>query len=121
MIKVLLIHADTLLRLSIRQFLENIEDIQVVGDTKKGLKGIQRVQESQPNVVVLNLKLPDIDGRTLVAHLLKLPQAPKLLIISFNIQRVTFSPALGLGALGYLSSQTSPAELIDAIKTVHSG
>lgn len=121
MIKVALIHDDTLLRLSIRQILENAQDIQVIGDVNAGHEGIQCAQELQPDVVILSLKLPDTSGKTVVTRLLNLPQAPKILVISLDIEQVTASPVLGIGALGYLTPHTSPAELISAIKTVHAG
>ena len=121
MIKVLLIHEDTLLRLSIRQILESSESIQIVGGTGKGVEGIECVRQFQPNVVVFSLKLPDIAGKTLATRLLNLPQAPSLLVISLEIRQVMSSPVLGMGALGYLTSQTSPAELISAIKKVYAG
>ena len=99
MIKVVLIHDDTLLRLFIRQILENTQDMQVIGDADTGHEGIQCAQELQPDVVILSLKLPDISGKAVVTRLLNLPQAPKILVISLNIQQVTASPVLGIGAL----------------------
>ena len=121
MIKVVLIHDDTLLRLFIRQILENTQDMQVIGDADTSHEGIRCAQELQPDVVILSLKLPDISGKAVVTCLLNLPQAPKILVISLNIQQVTASPVSGIGALGYLTPHTSPAELISAIRTVHAG
>ncbi len=121
MIQVVLIHDDTLLRLFIRQILENTQDIQIMGDTDTGHEGIQCAQELQPDVVILSLTLPDISGKTVVTRLLNLPQAPKILVISLSIQQVTASPVLGIGAWGYLTPHTSPAELISAVRTVHAG
>ena len=119
MIKVVLIHDDTLLRLFIRQILENTQDIQVIGDADTSHEGIQCAQELQPDVVILSLKLPDISGKAVVTRLLNLAQAPKILVISMSIQQVTASSGLGIGALDYLTPASSSAELVSAIRTVH--
>ena len=119
MIRVAVIHEDTLLRLSIRQVLENTPDIQVVGDAGTGQAGIQCAQTQQPHVVILGLKLPDIKGTALTTQLLNLQPAPKILFISLDPQQVIASQLLRTGALGFLTPRTSPNELIGAIKTVN--
>ncbi len=121
MIKVILIDDHTLVRDGIGLMLKNAKDIQIIGEAGTGIEGVQQVRELQPNVVVLDLKLPDISGIEVTTRLLRLTPAPKILIVTSASHNEFPLRILEAGALGYVTKEVAKEELVNAIKSVHKG
>lgn len=120
MIRVNLVHEDHLLRFGIRKILENTTEIEIAHEACTNQEGISGAQQFSPLLVILSVKLVEKPEMTVVPQLLGLQPTPKLLIVSLNLQELT-SPLPAKGAAGYLTSQATPEELINAVKTISSG
>ena len=118
-IKVVLIDDHFLVRTGFRQLIESEKGIQVIGEAGTGVEGVQIVRATKPDVVILDIKLPDISGLEVTHKLLTHEPRPKILIISGMTSHSFPYRLLEAGALGYLTKNASQEELIRAIRAVH--
>ena len=120
-IRVLLVDDHQVVRRGLRTFLEVQPDIEVVGEAGDGDEGVLRAQELNPDVILMDVKMPGTDG---IAALRKLREegskARVLVVTSFTEQR-TVVPALRAGAAGYVYNDVDPEALAGAIRSVHAG
>jgi DNA-binding NarL/FixJ family response regulator len=120
-IRVLLVDDHQVVRRGLRTFLEVQPDIEVVGEAGDGDEGVLRAQELNPDVILMDVKMPGTDG---IAALRKLREegskARVLVVTSFTEQR-TVVPALRAGAAGYVYKDVDPEALAGAIRSVHAG
>jgi len=119
MIKVILIDDHTLVRFGFRQIIEAEKGIEVIGEAGTGVEGIQMVRAAKPDVVVLDIKLPDISGLEVTQKLSAREPYSKILIVSAMDSHSFPYRLLEAGALGYLSKNASPKDFIGAIKAVY--
>ncbi|TQS45730.1 response regulator [Cryptosporangium phraense] len=121
MIRVLLADDQALVRLGLRALLENEPDLEVVGDVADGLAAVALAAETQPDVILMDVRMPGIDGieatRRIVA---RLAETRIIVLTTFEIDEYIFD-ALRVGASGFLLKDTRPAELLDAIRQVVAG
>jgi len=118
MIKIVLIDDHFLVRTGFRQILEAEKGMQVVGEAGTGVEGVQVVRATKPDVVVLDIKLPDISGLEVTHKLLTHEPYPKILIVSAMVSHTFPYRLLEAGALGYLTKNASHEELVRAIKSI---
>lgn len=120
MVKIVLINNQTLVRSGLRLLLETEHSFRVIGEAATGAAGIQLVFESKPNVVILEIRLPDISGLEVARRLLAHDNAVKILIVS-GVNHTLFPfKLLEIGVLGYLTNDSTQEELIYAVKEVNS-
>lgn len=118
MIRVVLIDDHTLVRHSLGVILKHPENIQVIGEAGTGIEGIALTQQLQPDVVVLDFKLPDISGLEVTTRLMRLEPAPKILLLSADVHTDIIFRLLEAGTMGFLTKSASREELINAIQDV---
>jgi NarL family two-component system response regulator LiaR len=120
-IRVLIADDHAILRKGIRALLSTEPDMEVVGEATDGLEAVAQAQALQPDVVLMDLVMPEMDGieatRRIVAEL---PGVRILVLTSFAADDKVF-PAIKAGALGYILKDSGPAELVQAIHQVHAG
>jgi NarL family two-component system response regulator LiaR len=120
-IRVLVADDHEVVRQGIRALLATVTDIEVVGEAENGRKAVFAVERLQPDVILMDLVMPEMDGieaiRRITDHQ---PQARILVLTSFAADDKVF-PAIKAGALGYLLKDSSPEELVEAIRQVHQG
>jgi NarL family two-component system response regulator LiaR len=120
-IRVLIADDHAIVRKGIRALLDTEPDIEVVGEASNGLESIALAQQTEPDVILMDLVMPGMDGleatRLLTATL---PQVSILVLTSFDGDDKVF-PAIRAGALGYLLKDTGPEELVQAIQQVSQG
>jgi DNA-binding NarL/FixJ family response regulator len=120
-IRVLLADDQPLVRGGFRVLLESAADIVVVGEAATGREAIALAEGTGPDVVLMDIRMPDIDGlaatRLITAHG---PPIRVLILTTFEIDEYVYQ-ALRAGASGFLGKSAEPATLIDAIRTVHRG
>lgn len=121
MIRVLIADDHPLVRQGLRTYLETIEDIEVSGEAADGEEAVVLASSLHPDVVVMDLAMPGVDGieatrRILVAD----PAAKVIALTSFATDDKVF-PAIQAGAAGYLLKEAEPSELAEAIRKVHNG
>ena len=120
-IRILVVDDHRIVREGIRSLMEDIEDIQVVGEAGNGYEGVALVESLNPDVVLMDLMMPQMDGLEATRQITgKHPHIHILVLTSFIADDKVF-PAIKAGARGYLLKDSGSKELIDAIRKVHRG
>jgi DNA-binding NarL/FixJ family response regulator len=120
-IRVLLVDDFPLVRHGIGAALESDPAIEVVGHAENGREGIERALELRPDVVVLDMRMPDTGGVQVLEQLrARLPEA-RVLVVTASERSETLLEAIAAGAAGYLTKRSSLQELCQAVIAVHSG
>jgi two-component system, NarL family, response regulator LiaR len=120
MIRVLIADDHAVVRQGLRTFLELQEGIEVVGEAADGEEALDAVQRLAPDVVLMDLTMPRLDGLAAIERLRERASATRVIVLtSFGDERVL--PAIRAGAAGYLLKDVGPPELVQAIRSVHAG
>jgi two-component system, NarL family, response regulator LiaR len=120
-IRVLVADDHAVVRQGLRTFLELQEDIEVVADVADGRAALAAVSEYDPDVVLMDLVLPEVDGVEAIRRIAsERPRTRVIALTSFLDDDKVF-PAVSAGAAGYLLKDVEPPELVRAIRTVHRG
>lgn len=120
-IRVLVVDDHVVVRRGIRALLGTVDEVQVVGEARDGEEALERVQALDPDVILLDLLMPRMDGIEVTRRLVaEDPKARILVLTSFAADDQVF-PAIKAGALGYLLKDTGPEELVRAIRQVYRG
>ncbi len=121
MIRVLLVHDQILMREGLRAILGGTGTIEVVSQAADADEALAAAHEHDPDVIVMDLATPGLDNLDAI----KRPHAPHaaipLIILTAQPESVDAGRLLRTGALGYVAAQAGPAELIEAVRTVHDG
>jgi DNA-binding NarL/FixJ family response regulator len=121
MIRVLLVDDQALFRAGIRMLVSSQPDMEVVAEAGDGQESLAAVAQSRPDVVLMDIRMPVMDGLTATAELLKSPDAPKVVMLTtFDLDEAA-ARAIRQGASGFLLKDAEPEFLLAAIRTVHSG
>jgi DNA-binding NarL/FixJ family response regulator len=121
MIRVLLVDDQSLLRMGFRLILEAEPDIEVSGEAADGATGASMAAALHPDVVLMDVRMPGMDGIAATASIAAADPAIKVLILTtFDLDQYVFA-GLKAGASGFLLKDTPPAELLTAIRTVAAG
>jgi len=120
-IRVLIVDDHPAVRRGLRNFLELSDDIDVVGEAVDGTEVAALVAATEPDVVLLDLMLPGLDGLGVLAALRDLGAAARVLVITSSTDRRSALPAVRAGARGYLSKDVEPEALAAAVRSVHAG
>ncbi len=121
MISVLLADDEALVRAGLRMILESAEDLTVVGEADNGQDAIEAVRRHRPDVVLMDIRMPGVDGLTATAALRTRPDAPAVIVLTtFDIDDYVFR-ALEAGATGFLLKDTPPPELLRAVRLAAAG
>ena len=120
-ILVLLADDHPVVRSGIRNLLESVEDINVVGEASDGQQAYQLIKEMKPDVLLLDMELPVMDGVELTQKLVSEDVDLKILALSSYSDRGYISEMLSLGANGYLIKDEVPQNIINAIRGVAQG
>jgi NarL family two-component system response regulator LiaR len=120
-IRVLVIDDHAIVRKGICALLATEPDIEVVGEAKDGREAVASAKQLQPDVILMDLVMPELDGLEATRRILAAqPEVRVLVLTSFTGDDKVF-PAIRAGAQGYLLKDSSPDELIQAIHQVHRG
>lgn len=121
MIKVLLVDDQGLIRQGLRVLLELEPDIEIVGEAENGEQAINLVAKFQPDVVLLDIRMPIMDGVAATREIQKRFAKTKILVLTTFDDDEYVSAALQNGAMGYLLKDTPSEELAVAIRAVYKG
>ena len=120
-VRVLIVDDHAIVRKGIRALLSEADGFEVVGEAGNGQEAVLRAEESNPDVILMDLLMPGMDGIEATRQITsRQPKARILVLTSFAADNKVF-PAIKAGALGYLLKDSSPDELIRAIRQVHRG
>jgi DNA-binding NarL/FixJ family response regulator len=120
-IKVLLVDDHPFVLEGIRSCLLARKEFQIVGEAATGKEAVEKTQALAPSVVVMDISMPLMNGLDATRHLRKSCPEAKVLILTVHEKREFTSQIIEAGARGYVSKNSSPTELVRAIKAVHSG
>ncbi len=121
MIRVLLADDDVLVRSGLRALLGAEDGITVVGEAADGREAVDRARELRPDVVVMDVRMPRLDGVGATRELVSWPHRPRVLVLTtFDLDEVV-DDALDAGADGFLLKRATPEELIEGIRVVYRG
>jgi DNA-binding NarL/FixJ family response regulator len=120
-IRVVLVDDDALVRSGLRMMLAGAEGIEVVGETDDGRGALAAVDRHRPDVVLMDIRMPQVDGIAATRLLRSQPDPPAVLVLTtFDADELVLR-ALRAGAAGFLLKDTPPAEIVRAIELVHAG
>jgi NarL family two-component system response regulator LiaR len=120
-IRVLIADDHAVVRQGLRTFLDLQEDVEVVGEAVDGEVAVAEAQRLGPDVVLLDLAMPRLDGVAALPRLREAAPAARVIVLtSFGEDERLFA-ALRAGAAGFLLKDAEPAELVRAIRTAHAG
>ena len=121
MITVLLVDDHRVVREGLRAFLDVQADLEVVGEASDGRTAVEQTTALQPDVVLLDLKMPGMDGLEVLRELADLGTSARVLVLTSYTDPASVVPALRAGASGFLDKDVDPAALAHAIRSVHHG
>ena len=121
MIRVLIADDHAVVRQGLRTFLELQDDVEVVGEAADGAEAVDLVAETEPDVILLDLVMPRVDGIEAIKQIRARCPATRILVLTSFADDRTVLPAVRAGAAGYLLKDVQPPELVSAIRTVHGG
>mgnify|MGYP003604960467 CR=1 FL=1 len=115
-IKIVLIDDHTLFRSGIKALLARQEDCEVIGEAADGLSGVKLVEQSQPDVVLLDLDMPVMNGREALAQILSTRPQQVVVMLTVSEDSEDLTECMRLGARGFLLKNINADFLVDAVK-----
>jgi two-component system response regulator NreC len=119
-IKILIADDHTILRQGLRRILEGESDMEVVGDAATGADAVRRAKQLKPDVVIMDISMPDQDGIESMRQILKTTPS-RVVILTVHLEHEVISEAVSAGAAAYLAKDSLDHELISAVRTVMTG
>ncbi|WP_433367731.1 response regulator [Actinoplanes sp. CA-142083] len=120
-VKVLIADDQALVRSGFRMILESRDDLEVVGEAGDGEQAIRLAAQTRPDVVLMDVRMPGLDGVAATARLTAADNPPKVIILTtYDLEEPLYA-ALRAGASGFLLKDVRPADLVDAIRVVAGG
>jgi DNA-binding NarL/FixJ family response regulator len=121
MIRLLLVDDEQLVRSGLRMILQSSGDIEVVAEAADGAQAVEQVRRRRPDIVLMDIRMPIMDGLAATRELTALPDPPKIIVLTtFELDEYVHT-ALQHGAVGFLLKDTPPRDLIQAVRTVAAG
>src|SRR5438034_7366623 len=120
-IRVLVADDQSMVRAGFRMLLSGEEDIEVVAEASNGLEAVEKAARFEPTVVLMDIRMPELDGLEAARRILAADDAARILILTtFDHDEYVYE-ALRVGASGFVLKDDSPEQLIAAIRTVAAG
>lgn len=121
MIKVLIADDHSIVRAGLCRLMEDSTEISVVAEADDGRQALAQAEENKPDVAVIDLSMPGMDGLELIGHLLVLYPGLPIIVLTMHEEEQYVVRAIGAGAMGYISKRSAPEQLVKAIRKVHGG
>lgn len=119
--RVLIVDDQRLVRAGLRMLCESTTGVEVVGEAADGAQAVRSAAELAPDVILMDLRMPGVDGITAIGQVLSARPETKILVLTTFDDDDHLYPALSAGAAGFLVKDTEPAELIAAVQRVAAG
>lgn len=120
-IRIMLADDHALIRAGLRALLKSIEGVEVIAEASNGHETLEAVERRQPDVVLMDIAMPGLNGLETAARILKQHPSVRIIMLSMHANDEYLRQALGAGAAGYLLKGAEPAELELALKAVMRG
>jgi DNA-binding NarL/FixJ family response regulator len=120
-VRVALIDDHPIVRQGLRNLLQTEPSLAVVGEADDGIAGVELVLRARPDVLIVDLMMPGLNGLDLIRQVLKSQPKLRILVLSMQSADSYVVEALQCGAAGYVLKETGPSEIIQAIRAVVAG
>lgn len=120
-IRIVLVDDHPIVREGLRKLLELEDDIAVVGEAENGRQALDVIEETNPDVLLLDLKMPGMDGITALQTLQHSPRKTRIIILTASEDKNEWVAAMKLGCSGIVVKQTQPDLIVKSIRKVHAG
>ncbi len=120
-IRVVIADDHPIIRDGLKKLLSREADIEVVGEASDGREALERVQESAPDVLVLDLRMPNMDGLAVLRALQQFHSNVKVIVMTASEDKNEFIQAMKLGCMGIVLKQTALVLIVKSIRKVHGG
>jgi DNA-binding NarL/FixJ family response regulator len=120
-IKVLLADDHSIVRAGLRRVVEESGDMVVVAEAADGQEAMQQAHETMPDVAVIDISMPGMDGLEVLSQLRSYYAKLPILILTMHEEEQYVVRAIGAGAMGYITKRSAPEQLVKAIRKVHAG
>lgn len=120
-ISVLIVDDHPIVRQGLRTLLELQDDIQVVGEAVNGKAAVELTARLKPDVVLMDLVMPDLDGITATRQICALGQGTRVIALTSFVEDDKVIPAIQAGAVSFLLKDVSPDDLMEAIRAAYQG
>jgi len=121
MIRVALVDDEPLIRQGIAMILDGEDDLEVVGETDDGAGAVDLVRRTRPHVVLMDIRMPGVDGLRATELVLRLDDPPKVLVLTTFGHDDHVRAALQIGAAGFLVKRSTADQMVNAVRTVAGG
>lgn len=121
MIRILIADDHNLVRRGLRAILNHMENVEVVGEAKNGIEAVNLVKELKPDIVVMDVSMPSLDGINATDQIQQLDVSTRIVVLSMYDDPDLVRKALQTGADGYLVKRSVSEELLSAINQVNQG
>jgi len=120
-IRIVIADDQALVRSGFRLIIEGRPDLEIVGEAEDGMQAVALVQELDPDVILLDIRMPNLDGIEATKRIVASASRTRVLVLTtFDLDEYVYG-AVRAGASGFLLKDVRPAELIDAIRVIASG
>jgi DNA-binding NarL/FixJ family response regulator len=121
MIRILLADDHSIVRAGLRRIIEDSGDIEVIAEAADGHEAVQKAHETMPDVAVIDISMPIMDGLEVISQLHHYyPKMPILILTMHEEEQYVFR-AISAGAKGYITKRSAPEQMVNAIRKVHAG
>lgn len=120
-VRILLVDDHKLIRVGLRQILEAEGSYEIVGEAENGEQALELARELHPDIVVMDINMPQMNGIEATRRMLRISPAPKVLIVTMHSAEPMPSKLLEAGASGYLSKDNAAEEILGALNELRRG
>ena len=120
-IRVVLVDDQVMVRAGFRMVIDSQPDLTVVGEAGDGAAAVELLRRTSADVVLMDIRMPGVDGIAATAQVTELPDPPKVVVLTtFDLDEYVMA-AIGAGASGFLLKDAAPEQMLAAVRTVHAG
>jgi len=120
-IRIMLVDDHDVVRTGLRSYLEQQSGIQVVAEARSGIEALERAQQTQPDVIVMDITMPEMDGLAATRRLKETLPSIQVLALTVHEDKQYFFEMMAAGASGYITKQSAAEDLVAAIHAVAEG
>jgi DNA-binding NarL/FixJ family response regulator len=121
MIRVILADDHAVVRAGLKAVLSSAKDIEVIGEAKTGTEAVALSERFKPDIVIMDLSMPDLDGTGATKQIVEKGLPTKVLVLTMHAEEDYLVPLMEAGAAGYLVKSAADRELVDAVRAIAHG